>query len=183
MITAEDWAATEDATSSPADDVKFAFDMSPDRHVSIAVSAESSNGGVHLELVERRQGTKGLARRLKQLQDDHGGVVAISVGSPAWSLEGELVDEGVELLEVSTAEHAQACERFRGGVLDREVRHRNSPDVEDALAGATKRMAGDAWLWSRKNSGTDISPLVAFTLAHHAHHQAPAPVDWFKSVW
>ena len=34
------------------------------------------------------------------------------------------------------------------------------------MAGAEKRKVGDSWLWSRKDSSVDISPLVAVTLAH-----------------
>jgi hypothetical protein len=33
------------------------------------------------------------------------------------------------------------------------------------VKGAAKRPLGDAWAWSRKSSGVDISPLVAITLA------------------
>jgi uncharacterized protein (DUF934 family) len=34
------------------------------------------------------------------------------------------------------------------------------------LRGAkTRQMAGDSWLWARKKSNVDISPLVAVTLA------------------
>jgi hypothetical protein len=35
------------------------------------------------------------------------------------------------------------------------------------LAGAKKGPRGDAWIWHRRNSGIDISPLVAATLAWH----------------
>jgi hypothetical protein len=32
-------------------------------------------------------------------------------------------------------------------------------------------MVTDSWLWSRKNSSVDISPLVAVTLAYHQARQ------------
>jgi hypothetical protein len=37
-----------------------------------------------------------------------------------------------------------------------------------AVRGAVTRPLGDSWVWSRKSSAVDISPLVAVTLAHWA---------------
>jgi hypothetical protein len=37
-----------------------------------------------------------------------------------------------------------------------------SDELRAALKGAKKRTLGDAWAWSRKNSGVDITPLVSF---------------------
>jgi len=182
VISAAAWEACGDETSSPTGGVSFAADMSPDRHVSIAVAGDSHRGGTHVEVIEQRRGTGGLADRLRQLQATHGGRVAVAVGSPLWSIERELVDAGVDLVEVSTVEHAQACEQFKGAVEDRSVRHRASPEVEAALAGAEKRFTGDMWLWSRKNSTVDISALVAVTLAKWAFENA-APADATASVW
>jgi hypothetical protein len=45
------------------------------------------------------------------------------------------------------------------------LRHRGRPELDAAVAGAEQRIVSDSWLWSRKNSSVDISPLVAVTLA------------------
>jgi len=47
--------------------------------------------------------------------------------------------------------------------------HTGSPDIDAAVAGACRRVAGDRWLWSRRSSSVDITPLVSLTLAFGGH--------------
>jgi Phage Terminase len=170
VISAQAWAACLDRRSGPGDRLSFSLDVSPDREwSSIAVASESKRGGVHVELIDRRPGTSWLVERVGEIQRRWGGKVAIAKGSPAWSLETELLEAEVELLPASTAEHAQACGDLFDAITDRELRHIDQGELNAAVAGADRRFYGDAWLWSRKTSMVDISPLVAVTLACWAH--------------
>jgi hypothetical protein len=45
------------------------------------------------------------------------------------------------------------------------LRHLGQPELTSAITGACSRTVGDAWLWDRKSSDVDISPLVAGTIA------------------
>jgi hypothetical protein len=58
---------------------------------------------------------------------------------------------------------------FYDAVDQDALRHLNTAELNAAIHGAATRPLGDAWAWSRKSSGTDISPLVACTLALWAH--------------
>lgn len=49
-----------------------------------------------------------------------------------------------------------------------------------ALDGAVKRPLGEAWVWSRKSSAVDISPLVACTIAHWGAKNTP---DTTMGIW
>jgi len=60
--------------------------------------------------------------------------------------------------------------------------HIGQPELDEAIASATKRPLGDAWAWSRKNATTDISPLVAVTLATFGLANRPA-YDPLESIW
>ena len=176
-ITEAAWAACCDQLSGPGERLAFALDVSFDRgSASFAVASESVRGGVHLELVDHRPGTHWLVGRAKEIQAQWGGAFAIGVGSPAWSLEPDLREAGVELVEVPTAEHAQACGSLADAVIERSVRHRGDPDLVKAVAGAAAKPYGDAWLWGRRLSGVDISPLVAVTLARWALVSVEQPV-------
>jgi hypothetical protein len=57
--------------------------------------------------------------------------------------------------------------------------HMGSDELRDAVRGARSRPLGDQWAWSRKNSGVDISPLVAATLALGAAAGIGDPVQVF----
>lgn len=172
IIPAKVWAARKDPRSGPVGPLSFALDVSPDRAwASIAVAAESGCGGRHVELIDRRSGTGWLAGRAREVQQRWAGKVAVAKGSPAWSLETELRDAGVDLTPVSTEAHAQACGDLFDAIIDGQLRHLGQDELDAAVAGADRRFYGDSWLWSRRASTTDISPLVAVTLAHWASKQ------------
>ena len=67
--------------------------------------------------------------------------------------------------QFTTEEYVEACGFLFDTVERAELRHLGQPEVLSAIRGATKRPLQDAWAWSRRNSSTDITPLVSFTLA------------------
>ena len=173
IIPAEMWTACLDGESRPAGPLCFALDVAPDRSSStIVMAAESDRGGVHVEITgnddvfDHRRGTGWVAARVAELQRRWGGKVAVAKGSPAWSLLEDLEAAKVDVLPISTEEHAQACGDLYDAVVESRLRHIGQGELDAAVAGADRRFYGDAWLWSRRTSSVDISPLVAVTLAH-----------------
>ena len=61
----------------------------------------------------------------------------------------------------------KACGAFYDAAVDGTLVHIDSPLLNVALAGARKRNIGaeGGWGWNRKDATTDITPLVAVTLA------------------
>lgn len=186
-VPAEDWALCESTRSGPVGQVAFALDVSPNRSSSaIAVAAGSGLGGTHVEVtsdedgvVDHRQGTDWVVERAASLQKRWGGAVAVAQGSPADSLRTALVDaglvEGETLLVVPTADHAKACGSLYDAAVEHTLRHLGQPGLTAAVAGAATRPYGDAWLWSRRHSSSDITPLVAATLAKWALENGEGP--------
>lgn len=175
-----EWGACEDHKSGPLEPFAFALDVAPERRsASIAVAATSKRGGTHGEITtgpggipDHRPGTDWLVDRAWALHQRWGGPVAIGAGSPAASLKDELLKagfvEGKTLLVASTADHANACGELFDAVAEHTFHHLGQPELNAAAAGAAKRYHGDSWLWSRRHSSVDISPLVAVTLAKWA---------------
>jgi hypothetical protein len=92
--------------------------------------------------------------------------ILCDAAGPAGSLIAEAARDGIAIDAVSTADHAKACGLLFDLAIGRRMRHLGDPLLEKALTGAERRDVGDgAWLWSRKNSLVDISPLVASTIA------------------
>ena len=58
-----------------------------------------------------------------------------------------------------------ASQAFLDAVQDVRVVIRSDAYLTAAMRAATKLGSGDSWRWSRKRSRSDISPLVAATLA------------------
>lgn len=180
VIDPEVWNACLDEKSGPVDPVAFALDVSPDRKwASFGVAGPSALGGTHVELVERRHGTDWVVERAAELQDRWGGQLAVAIGSPAASLLGELVQAGISVLEVSPGDHAQACGLLFDAVTQGEIKHLGDSALTVAVNGAQQKFSADAWLWSRRSSAVDISPLVAVTLAFWGLRNRPAVVEPF----
>lgn len=176
VIPAEDWRACagESGIKGPC---AFALDVAPSRSdATFCVAGPANLGGTHVEIVDRRPGTEWLVARAKKLQDDHGGVLAVAAGSPASSLLVDLEAAGVKVLEVSTADHAKACGLFYDAVVQHELHHLDQPELNVAVAGAAQKFYGDSWLWGRRQSQVDITPVVAATLALWAAAQLPDEV-------
>lgn len=176
VIPAEDWAACAGQTGI-AGPVAFALDVAPSRSTaSFSVAGAANVGGLHVELVDRRPGTDWLVARAAELQAEHGGVLAIAAGSPAASLLLDLEAAGVRTLEVSTADHAKACGLLFDAVVQHDLHHLDQPELNTAVAGAAQKLYGDSWLWARRQSQVDITPLVSVTLALWAASQLPDEV-------
>jgi hypothetical protein len=167
VLNLETWAALEDQNSRPEDAVCFAFDVAPDRSSgAIARAGRRSDGLVHVEVVKHDRGTGWIIEELERLVEKHGPDVLVCDGAgPAASLMAKLDDRGVEYEAVNAQEHARACGMLFDTVEQSGLKHLAQAELTAAIKGAAKRPLGDAWAWARKSSASDISPLVAVTLA------------------
>lgn len=186
VISAELWMGLADAASMPAGPVAFAVDTTPERDwTSIAAAGVREDGRKHVEItggaeLDHRPGTGWVVPRLVELIEKHQPcAVMIDSRSPAASLIPELEQAGVRvasgepdedhlLVKASSADMAQACGGLYDDAVNGRLRHLGQDVVDRALRAAKTRDLSDAWGWARK-SGGDISPLVAITLARHAH--------------
>ncbi len=76
------------------------------------------------------------------------------------------------MIEASPEDYSRSCVGFIAGVSEQRFRYPfPQPDLDEALAGAKGR-DGEAMKWTRKDAETDISPLVAVTLAFWGAEQA-----------
>ena len=172
------WQLCADPNAKPVlDRFAFALDVPPDRSVAtISMVALLPNGDVHVEMIDRDEGTSWAPRRLRELQDAHGPkFVVVDAKSAAAALLGDLRAEGVRVKHIAPADYAAAAAQIFDMVHPSEVDadrdrpvlvHIDQKELTDAVAAAVPRYIGDgAYLWSRKNIKTDISPLVGVTLA------------------
>jgi len=148
----------------------LAWDVSPDRAwASIGAAGYRPDGLMHVELIERRRGTGWLAGRLGELAKRHGvteGSILVDGRSQAASLIPGVEEKlGFEVTVVSTAEYAEACGNFYDAVPQKTMRQGGQPELDEAVFGAAERPLGEASAWGRKKSTTDITPLVACTIA------------------
>lgn len=167
IVDLDKWAGLRDPESQPVPPVVVGFDVSPDRRrATIAIAGRRLDGALHVELVENGAGVGWLVPRVKGLIEGHY-PAAIVCDAAQELLADQIYDAGgmrCELLD--RGELAQACSVFIDAVEDGEVRHLGDPLLLDAIRGAkTANSGGDAWVFSRRSSRIDISPLYAAVIA------------------
>ena len=164
------WMALVDADTRVLPPVCFAVDASMDRSsAALAVSGYLDHEGELplVDICEFGAGTAWPVEKLVQLDRSHENVgVVVDPGGPAASLIPRLLEFGLEVIEVSTREVAQASGMLYDAVSNGRLRHRGSAPLNTSVSGAVKRSLSQSWAFDRKKSVADPSPVMAATLAH-----------------
>lgn len=158
------WAAVNDADAAAVASA-FAFDVNPER--SAAGIAVCGPVGV-LEVVDYHPGTGWLVERIVELHERYDKPFAVDARGPAGSFVDELRRRGVTVIELQSTDMTRAAGDFFDAVFDAAFTVRNNADLDRAVAGAVKKAVGDAFVWGRKSSHSDICLLVAVSIARWA---------------
>ena len=167
VIDAESWAQIADVSSLAIDRLALAVDVSPDRTVaSVALAGQREDGRWHVELDEQRAGVGWLANYIvTRCERNNVRAVVIDQASAAASIIDDLMKRKINVTTTDSRKMAAACGQFYDGVMDQWLVHTDQPQVNYALSMARKRPLEASWAWNRKNAQSDITPLVAVTLA------------------
>lgn len=176
------WRDCTDKHSTIVGRPVLAFDVAPDRSAAaIAMAGLNADGRPHFEVVLHAAGTGWVIPRVVELVSRwNPQAVVLDKASPAAALTAELQRQLPYLRPqlMTGPDMAQACGQLYDGARDQAYRHLGDPLLEQALAGAGRRIVGDSWAWKRRTSSSDICPLVAVTAAlwslSTAKHAAPA---------
>ena len=152
-------------------DVCIGIDVAPDRtRASIVGASLDSKGRIGVDLIEHRNGAPdwivpfvlGLVER-----NEVRSVVIDRVG-PAANLIDQLAMHKVRVTETDADKMKRACASFYDSVVSGALVHLDQPALSVAVSNGRKRRLGDGWAWNRASADTDITPLVAATLASWA---------------
>lgn len=161
VIPEEAWAACQTTGAWANVGTAYALDVAPDAR-SCAVAASD---GTHVEVVKHGPGTGWVVEACVAKRDRFREIV-LDPSGPAGQLVVPLETAGINVRRVSTEEAKAACASFLTAVTDRTLIHLGQPALDQAVANADRRDVGDGgWLWSRRRSSVDISPLYAATFA------------------
>ena len=147
------------------------FDVAPDQSSSAIAAAWRENDVVHVEIVDHRQGVEWLSRRVVELAQKYRVPVAHdTIG--ATLAEAEVLARSrprPQLRPQTMRDLIVGCQSFMRELNAGRLKHFDQPSLTEAVRFAAKRTVGEnAWLWGRRLSAGDITPLVAATLAIRA---------------
>ena len=174
------WAAcfTEDHPASPA---CLVVASAVDQSASCIAAVAPDGDRFHGKPLTYGKGTSWVVAEAKRLYDTHRVPVVVDGKGPAAPLIPHLRAAGVQLYVLDAAQVLDAHASLFQLVQDRRFAHSNYPELQSAVAGATTRPVGDRWMWARRKSAADISPLEAVTLGvgflYRPQH-APAIHAW-----
>jgi hypothetical protein len=161
-----EWPSLADPSSSIASHHCIALDVSPDRRWScFGAAGRREDGRLHVEAWEHRPGTKWVLEVAQASWNLRHIPIRIQSGSPAGAFIAPLQEHGVEVIEVSGSDHAQALGQLLDACANDDLRHLGGVSLNAAAKGAVVRTAGDSDVLGRRTSKVDITPLVAVTLA------------------
>lgn len=182
VIKPDVWNNLADPKSTPIDPVAFGVYVKIDRTASaIGVVGRREDGRYHVGVVpavrgkpiDSLPGTAWIPDRVKELVDEWKPCAVVIDGhSAAASLITTIEGLGVEVVKSNASDLARACGAFYDATmadLDSEtgLRHRGAMPLARSVMSAKRRDLSDAWAWDRKDRDSDITQLMAVTLAMH----------------
>lgn len=170
VVDAEDWAATGSDQSSIVGPRAIALDVANDRSsAAIGQAGPNAAGVVHFEIAAHDRNTHWVLPWLVEFFRRNTKAprrVYVPPGGQAALMEPLLTEADIEVVTLSRAEYAAGCATVSDGIVDHAIAHRRTGQLalDVAISGATWSRS-DARTWDRHKSTTDISPLVAATVA------------------
>jgi hypothetical protein len=178
------WEACADTEAVRPETICLAFDLAPlSTSASIGVAGKVGDR-FYVDVAVHDEGIDWLVAELVRLRDQyHPARIVCDELGPTGALLVKLEAAGFRFVsaddrsvkaasrtitKLGTRQHQQACGAMFLDVVEGRLVHPDVHVLNAAVFGAEKRDVGDAWLWSRKKSDVDISPLVAVTLARWA---------------
>jgi hypothetical protein len=136
------------------------------------------DGQAHVELVDCHDGVGWLVPRLVQLIEEHDPFAVCCDSAHKFLAEQVFEQTGVQPELLDRSELAEACAAFVDLVEQGELRHLDDRELLHAIRGAgTTSQGGGNWLFSRRNSRMDISPLYAAIVALMAVRKIPEEME------
>lgn len=184
LFPAGTWEAQADESSRVAAGARIVgcLAVSWDRSRShVAIAGERADGRTHVGVVASRAGTDWVADWLRS--DDAPPIESLVIqarGAPESSLIEELERDGITVTEWQGSDLAKAHGHFFDAVQpghDGPARHRSQPVLEVAVATATSRPLGDAWVLDLRKSAGDAAPLKAAIGAYWGLNHAEQPFE------
>lgn len=163
------WNKMHDPASSIAHDSELilAADTSPDESSTcLAVCGYRIDGTKHVEIVEHLPGMKWAEERIKQITTKQSfKSVLIDSKSPLSFMAESLQDAGVPVVLTNYEFMANASVNFKQGVEAMTFRHQGDGRLTRAIRDAATRPLSGRFAFSKAEPNSDITPLVAGSLA------------------
>lgn len=167
VVPFDQWMKLADSQSTVASSLAYGLSVSADAGwASIASAGRRRDGMLHIDTVDRRQGTSWVVERVCELFEKRRLPIRVNPAAAEGAFIRQLRDARIGVIEVGGREYQQACGELLEAVLNGRLRHLGQESMDRAAGAAGRRDVGQegGWVWARPGA-VDISPLTAATLA------------------
>lgn len=174
VIPADAWADRLDADSIATGSYALGIEVAPDMaSASVVMAGQRDDGAWHVEVARSSAGASWVQAYVQRIveQNDQLGSVVVDVAGPVAAILDKRGDTwrlgDVRVTPIKVAELGVACMTLRDGVVSGWLRHMGDPFLNIAVQSAGKRDLGDTgrWVFSRKSTTSDITPIQSAALA------------------
>lgn len=167
LVPSDAWQASADAETQASSSLAYGLSVSSDGSwAAISSAGRRADGRLHVTTVEHRRATGWVVDFATDLHSRRRVPMRLNPAAAEGAFIRPLLDAGVEVVEVSQREYAQACGRLLDAVKNDRLRHLGQESMDRAVNVATRRDIGTEGGWAWAQSGpVDITPLKAATLA------------------
>lgn len=175
------WTGLVDLRSAPAaSGVSYGLASAPDGSAAaVGSSGRRSDGLLHVDTVRWSSGTDWVVPYVIDLHSRKRRPIRVNPAGAEGAFIRPLVEAGVEVVEVDGRGYQAACGEFLDAVKNRQLRHLGQRTLDTSVSVAGRRDVGKegGWVWVRLGE-TDITPLVAATVALSGVKQRRVPTIW-----
>jgi phage terminase large subunit-like protein len=172
VIDSKSWSLRADPASMAIERLTLGIDVSPDRSTAaVGLAGQRADGQWHVELDEHRTGVDWIPA-WAVARCERNTIYAVVVDELSGLVEkrrGRNYLIGTSIVVTLSANEGRdmaiACSWYFDGIMASWLWHTDQPQVNVALSVARKRPISGAWGWNRKDANSDITPVVAETLA------------------
>lgn len=181
VILKSDWSACQ-TSAAIVGTPTLALDVSPMlTHSGIVAAGLTADGRVGVEvtsdgatLLDYREGVEWAIELLTTAQ----ATVWMAPGSAADAIRPRLETGGCVVHVMERAAYARGCVNFAAAVASKRVAHLGQAELDRHVPAGAKRAADEGlWVWGRVKSSSDITLLVAATVAFAVADDADYDVE------
>jgi phage terminase large subunit-like protein len=166
LIDIERWNSLAEPAAPRPEWCVLGLDVAPQGKSGSIVAVGEDGEFLRLAVLEHGPGTDWIVPALQRIRAEYGEPHLLVDSKACASLLPELERvSDFKITALGTAEIPPACDFFLRMTRESRLRHRGERELLVAIDGAAERKLGDGWAWSRRNSGVDITSLVAATIA------------------
>lgn len=172
VIDEVSWKNQADPASMAVERLTLSIEVPPGRRTAaVGLAGRRADGRWHIELDEERGGVdwaipwvveRAKKNRLHAVVVDELSGLTEKRRDKHYLIGTDII---VTLAASEGRDMAIACAKLYDGIMDGSLFHTDQPQVNVALSVATKRPLQGGWAWNRKDATSNISPMVAETLA------------------